>query len=231
MILTSHPSHREPAAARQPMMRRLLKTALFAVMCVGCAWPLSSASAADRVIALWDASAPGADSGMLPGGANSEAGDLKMPATSSATIEKDAAAPGGQALVFPTAKGNAQCTTKVSVTGDFTIELIVKISPANDKIESPILIVHSPFIRLRYQNGSLRFIVMADGGGFVERPIAPDKWSKVTATMKGGMITLDVDGDVIDKNMRADAKLNDEEYLIRVGLFVGALSKLSITAH
>jgi len=211
--------------------------AALAVLCGALAWSVTVASAEDRVLAHWDMSSPDADispsdadARIIPGTANSEAGDLKFTASSTATIEKDAAAPGGQALVFPNAEPGGKSTNKVSITGDFKVEFLVKVSPDN-KSEKPLTIVYSSFLRLTYSNGNIGFNVpFADGYNFVILPIIPNNWSSVTASVEGGRITLSVDGDTVEKSLPPDAKLNLEENLMTVGGFVGSIAKLVVTA-
>ena len=205
--------------------------AALAVLCCALAWSVTVASAEDRVLAHWDMSSPDADARIIPGTANSEAGDLKFTAGSTATIEKDAAAPGGQALVFPNAEPGGKSTNKVAVTGDFTVEFLVKISPANDDSEKPLTIVFGSFLRLTYSNGMIGFNVSYDDGyDGILHPIGPDQWSTVTASVEGGRITLSVDGDTVEKSLRADTKLNGQEDRITVGGFVGSIAKLVVTA-
>ena len=205
--------------------------AALAVLCCALAWSVTVASAEDRVLAHWDMSSPDADARIIPGTANSEAGDLKFTAASTATIEKDAAAPGGQALVFPNAEPGGKSTNKVSITGDFKVEFLVKISPANDDSEKSLTIVYSSFLRLAYFNGKIGFNVSYDDGyDGILHPIGPDQWSTVTASVEGGRITLSVDGDTVEKSLRADTKLNGQEDRITVGGFVGSIAKLVVTA-
>ena len=64
--------------------------AALAVLCCALAWSVTVASAEDRVLAHWDMSSPDADARIIPGTANSEAGDLKFTAASTAMIQKDA---------------------------------------------------------------------------------------------------------------------------------------------
>jgi hypothetical protein len=204
--------------------------AALAVLCCALAWSVTVASAEDRVLAHWDMSSPDADARIIPGTANSEAGDLNFTAASTATIEKDAAAPGGQALVFPKAEPGGKSTNKVSITGDFKVEFLVKVSPDN-KSEKSLTIVYSSFLRLAYFNGKIGFNVSYDDGyDGILHPIGPDQWSTVTASVEGGRITLSVDGDTVEKSLPPDAKLNGEENLITVGGLVGSIAKLVVTA-
>ena len=211
--------------------RRFQNAVSLALLCGALAWSVTVASAADRVLAHWDMSSPEADARIIPG-PDSEAGDLKFTAASTATIEKDAAAPGGRALVFPKAEPGGRSTNKVSITGDFKVEFHVKISPANDYSETPIRPVFGSFLRLFYSNGNFGFMVcFADVGSYtVKLPISQDQWSSVTASVEGGRITLSVDGDTVEKSLPPHAKLNDKEDLIFVGGFVGSIAKLVVTA-
>lgn len=212
--------------------------AALAVLCCALAWSVTVASAEDRVLAHWDMSSPDADispsdadARIIPGTANSEAGDLKFTAASTATIEKDAAAPGGQALVFPNAEPGGKSTNKVSITGDFAVEFLVKISPANDDSEKPLTIVFGSFLRLTYSNGMIGFNASYDNGyDGILHPIGPDQWSSVTASVEGGRMKLSIDGDTVEKSLPPDAKLNGQEDRITVGGFVGSIAKLVVTA-
>ena len=211
--------------------RRIQNAASLPLLCGALAWSVTVASAADRVLVHWDMSSPEADARIIPGTADSEAGDLNFTAASTATIEKDAAAPGGQALVFPNAEPGGKSTNKVSITGDFKVEFLVKISPANDGGKKPLTIVFGSFLRLIYSKGMIGFNVSFDEGyAGILHPIDPDRWSSVTASVEGGRITLSVDGDTVEKSLRADTKLNGQEDRITVGGFVGSIAKLVVTA-
>jgi len=201
-----------------------------AALCGALAWSSPVAFAADRVIAHWDMSSPDASPRIIPAGANSEAGDLKFPAASTATIEKDSAVPGGQALVFPKVEPGGKSANKVAVAGDFSVELLVKVSPDNNS-EKSLTIVFSPFFFLTYKNENIGFNVrLSDGYQFLNKLIQPGKWIAVTARVEGGRMTLSVDGDSVEKSLPPDAKPNGEENLISVGGVAGSIAKLVVTA-
>jgi len=213
-----------------PIIRRFQNAVALAALCGALAWSSTVASAADRVIAHWDMSASGADARLIPAAADSEAGDLKYPAASTATIEKDAAAPGGQALVFPMAEPGGKSTNKVMVDADYNVELHVKISPDN-KCEKPLLIVYSPFFTITYQNDNIAFNVFhSEGYTFIIKPIQTGEWITVTASVEGGKMTLAVNGDTVEKALPPDAKPDGKANLISAGGFVGAIAKLVVTA-
>jgi len=228
------PFHPNPEAASHPSIRRYLKAAVFAVLCGGFMWPLSSASAEDRVLARWDFSAEGAVDGFVSG-LDGEAGELKVPA--SAIIEKDAGAPGGQALMFSDERTYAKSANKVSVPAEFTVELTVKISPLNSSDGNLVFVTDDDRnFRISFTGRKDNVTLLLWGGDSprryvtVSRRIPTDCWISITASVKDGMMGVSVDGDSSEKPVPADFQFSDANTYLRIGGFIGSVAKFSMTA-
>ena len=219
-----------------PFHNRFRKT----LACAGAALAIASSCNASETLAEWNFGKAIADQGTVtvPYDAGT-LGELKTGKIKGINVEKDASAPGGQALVFSgDQEDSLKSTTRVDWPEGREVAIDLQVKPST-AASSPgyIMRLWGSFGVRFIPPETIQFVVFDTLKGFtiLSRKANASEWNKVHAQVKNGVAELTVNGETAHQNLPEGSKIASCHGHLAVGgytdnLLCGAVGSLKIVA-